>query len=94
VPRPCVPKITTLAIRISNLNASLLRLLKSTQLLPLPIINPRSNNLGLALRNLDLVLNAINLIDSKIGLIADLNIGRSLALSTTASEPLSRRDWL
>lgn len=66
---------------------------KSTQLLPLPIINPCSNSLSLALRNVDLVLNAINLIDSEIRLIADLNLGRSLTLGATANEPPGRRYW-
>jgi hypothetical protein len=72
----------------------LLRFLKSPKLLPLPVVNPPSNNSSLALRNLDLVLNAINLIDSDIGFIANLNLGRSLTLGATASEPLGRWDWL
>ena len=76
------------------MRVTLLGLFKSTQLLPLPIINPLSNNLGFTLRNADLMFNAINLIDSNIRLIADLNLGRSLTLGATASEPLGRRNWL
>jgi hypothetical protein len=76
------------------IQADLVRLFEPTQLLPLPIINPLSNDLSVTLRDLDLILNAINLIDSEIGLITDLNSGRSFALGAAANEPFSRRDWL
>jgi hypothetical protein len=75
------------------IQADLLGLFEPTQLLPLPIVNPLSNDLSLTLRNLDLVLNAINLIDSEVGLITDLNSGRSFALGAAANEPFGRRDW-
>jgi hypothetical protein len=75
---PLLPKSSTLY--------ALLNVFQSTQFVPLSSLNPSTNSLSLALGNLNLVLNAIELVDGHVELGASRII--NVPLGTTTSEPL------